>query len=53
MGLVGVRVSIGSRVRVNLGGSFRVRVGFWLGPGTQLGPFFHRERQSTHSSDIE
>ena len=29
------RLSIGVRVRV---GSFRVRVRFWLGPGTQLDP---------------
>ena len=34
LGLVGVRI----RVRVSIGG--RVRVRFWLGPGTRLDPEF-------------
>ena len=33
-----VRFSIGGRVRVSFFGSFRVRVRFWLGPGTSLDP---------------
>ena len=33
-----IRVSTGDRVRVSLGGSFRVR--FWLRPSTQLDPIF-------------
>ena len=41
LGLVGFRIRIRVRVSigVSLGGSFRVRVKFWLAPSTQLDLF--------------
>ena len=35
---VNISISIGCRVRISFYGSFRVRVGFWLGPSARLDP---------------